>query len=179
MADKKKLESIFREHGFTDFRWFDPKEIVVAQWVRMKCQFGCGDYGQNACCPPNTPSVEECRQFFHDYSACTIFHFAKKVDKPEDRHAWSLGVNTKLLDLERAVFCAGHERAFVLFMDSCAFCKKCTGKREDCKLPKMGRPGPDAMAMDVYSTIRKAGYPIEVLPDYDRTMNRYAFLMVE
>ena len=28
-------------------------------------------------------------------------------------------------------------------------------------------------------TVRKIGYPIEVLPDYDREMNRYAFLLVD
>jgi hypothetical protein len=35
------------------------------------------------------------------------------------------------------------------------------------------------MAVDVFSTVRKIGYPIEVLPDTDQTMNRYAFLMIE
>jgi hypothetical protein len=27
--------------------------------------------------------------------------------------------------------------------------------------------------------VKKCGYPIEVLDDYARTMNRYAFLLVE
>jgi hypothetical protein len=35
------------------------------------------------------------------------------------------------------------------------------------------------MAMDVFSTVKKIGYPIEVLADYDRAMNRYAFLLIE
>jgi predicted metal-binding protein len=51
MTDPKTLEALIRKHGYSDFRWIDPKEIVVAQWVRMKCRFGCPDYGQNACCP--------------------------------------------------------------------------------------------------------------------------------
>jgi hypothetical protein len=34
------------------------------------------------------------------------------------------------------------------------------------------------MAMDVFATVKKVGYPIEVLTDYKKTMNRYAFLMV-
>ena len=33
--------------------------------------------------------------------------------------------------------------------------------------------------MDVFATVRKLGYPIEVLIDYDQAMNRYAFLLVE
>ena len=33
------------------------------------------------------------------------------------------------------------------------------------------------MAVDVYSTVLRAGYPIEVLSDYNQAMNRYAFLL--
>jgi predicted metal-binding protein len=40
---QQELEELFRQHGFTDFRWIDPQRIVVSQWVRMKCMFGCGD----------------------------------------------------------------------------------------------------------------------------------------
>jgi hypothetical protein len=35
------------------------------------------------------------------------------------------------------------------------------------------------MAVDVFSTVRSMGYPIEVLSDYRQTMNRYAFLLIE
>ena len=39
--DEKKdkhptLEAIFRDHGFGNYKWIDPAQIVVAQWVRMK-----------------------------------------------------------------------------------------------------------------------------------------------
>ena len=89
MADTKHFEQIFQKHGLEDFRWIDPKSIVVAQWVRMKCQFGCGEFGQNAACPPNTPAVADCERFFREYNTAVIFHFEKKVDKPQDRHAWT------------------------------------------------------------------------------------------
>ena len=36
------------EHGYTDYCWINPADIVVAQWVRMKCTFGCAEYGRNA-----------------------------------------------------------------------------------------------------------------------------------
>jgi predicted metal-binding protein len=179
MADKKHFEQIFQKHGFEDFRWIDPKSIVVAQWVRMKCQFGCSEYGQNAACPPNTPAVADCERFFREYNTAVIFHFEKKVDKPQDRHAWTKRMNMRLLKLEKEIFLSGHEKAFLLFMDSCTICAKCTARREDCKESKLARPTPEAMAMDVYSTVRRAGYPIEVLPDYDRAMNRYSFLLIE
>ncbi|MCJ7619933.1 MAG: DUF2284 domain-containing protein, partial [Anaerolineae bacterium] len=60
MNEHEELESLFKKHGYTDFKWIEPKDIVVAQWVRLKCTFGCGEYGRNAACPPNVPSVEEC-----------------------------------------------------------------------------------------------------------------------
>ena len=43
-----QLESLFQQHGYSDFKWMDPKDIVVAQWVRMKCLFGCDEYGKTA-----------------------------------------------------------------------------------------------------------------------------------
>jgi len=35
------------------------------------------------------------------------------------------------------------------------------------------------MAIDVFATVRKLGYPIEVLKDYSEEMNRYAILLIE
>jgi predicted metal-binding protein len=177
--NRPEMEALFKEKGYTDFKWVDPGDIVVAQWVRIKCTFGCGEYGHNACCPPNVPSVPECRQFFGEYSTAVVFHFEKRVDQPEDRHAWTRKVNQGLVKLEREVFLAGHPKAFLLYMDSCYICAECTGARETCKHPRAARPSPEAMGMDVFATVRKYGYPIEVLMDYSQAMDRFAFLMIE
>jgi predicted metal-binding protein len=177
--NREELEALFEKHGYTDFKWIEPENIVVSQWARMKCMFGCGEYGRNASCPPSTPSVAECRQFFDEYDTAVIFHFAKTVDKPEDRHAWTRKVNLALLELEREVFLSGHRKAFLLFMDTCPICADCPGIREECKHPRQARPTPEAMAVDVFATVRQYGYPIEVLTDYSNQMNRYAFLMLE
>jgi hypothetical protein len=45
--------------------------------------------------------------------------------------------------------------------------------------PRPGRPTLESMAIDVFSTVRKLGYPIEVLKDYSEEMNRYAILLIE
>ncbi len=179
MEKRNELESLFRDRGFDDFKWMDPKDIQVYQWVRMKCMFGCGGYGTNACCPPNVPSIPECRHFFSEYSTAVIFHFEKKVEQPEDRHAWSIKVNRGLLELEQKVFLSGYKKAFLLFMDSCSLCEECPGERGECKHPHQARPTPEAIGVDVFSTVSHYGYPIEVLSDYDTTMNRYSFLMIE
>jgi predicted metal-binding protein len=175
----KKLEPVFRHSGFKDFKWLDPQNIVVAQWVRLKCMYGCGEYGKTATCPPNVPSVEECEKFFLEYQSAAVFHFEKKLDRPEERHAWTKKLNLDLLKLERTVFLEGHEKAFLLLLDSCNICKQCSGSKLECREPKLARPTPDALAMDVYATVRSLGYPIQVLSNYGQTMNRYAFLMIE
>ena len=104
---------------------------------------------------------------------------------PENQGEWDESLVTfgfrrsmELVKLERAVFIAGFERAFQLFMDSCCFCKDCTGTRETCEQPRMARPAPEAMAVDVYTTVRRAGFTINVRSDYDQKMDRFAFLMV-
>ncbi|MGD2206600.1 MAG: DUF2284 domain-containing protein [Anaerolineae bacterium] len=179
MSNRKELEVLFEQHGYSEFKWIRPQDIVVAQWVRMKCMFGCGEYGRNASCPPNVPPVPECRRFFDEYGAAAVFHFAKTVDKPEDRHAWTKKVNQALLKLEREMFLSGYQKAFLLFMDSCYLCVDCPGVRAECRNPRQARPSPEAMAVDVFSTVRPLGYPIEVLSDYSQAMNRYAFLLIE
>ena len=177
--DRRALEALFAKRGFSDYRWLDPREIVVAEWVRMKCLYGCREYGKNAACPPNAPPVDACARFFREYRRAAVFHFAKKVDRPEDRHAWSRKLNLELLRLEGEVFKAGFVKAFLLFFDSCGICLECAAERTACKEPKLARPTADAMAVDVFSTVRKIGYPIQVLSDYDQEMNRYAFLLVD
>lgn len=155
------------------------KEIVVSNWVRFKCRFGCLSYGKKGTCPPNVPSIEECREFLLEYEEAAVFHFRKRVDKPEDRVPWSREVNNRLLELEREVFLSGYHKAFLLFMDECRLCDNCIGSREECVDKKRARPSAESLAVDVFATVRKLGYPIDVLGDYSQEMNRYAFLLVE
>lgn len=175
---RQAVEALCAAGGYTDYRWIDPADIIVAQWVRMKCLFGCGEYGRGGTCPPNTPTVAECERFFSEYGDAVVLHFEGRMARPEDRHAWSRNINAGLIKLERAVFLAGFERAFMLFMDSCGFCETCSGERAACKEPRLARPSPEAMAVDVYSTVRRCGLPIAVRTDYDQKMDRYAFLLV-
>ena len=179
MNTREKIEEIVKKHNVNDFKWIDPKTIVVKQWVRMKCIFGCDEYGKTATCPPSVPSIAECKEFFKEYTSALVIHFEKSVDRPEDRHAWTKGINSQLLELERGVFISGNRKAFLLFLDTCTFCDGCPGKREKCKEPEKARPTPEALGMDVFTTVRQIGYPIEVLSDYSQTMNRYAFLLIE
>jgi predicted metal-binding protein len=178
-VDNSNIESIIREYGCEDFRWSSGRDVVVCQWPRFKCMFGCLSYGKKGTCPPSVPSIEECREFIKEYEQIVVIHFKKKFDDPKDRKEWSRKTYMNLLKIERAVFLLGHEKAFLLFMDECRICEECSGNRIECKNLHLARPCPEALGIDVFATVRKLGYPIEVLTDYKQEMNRYSFLLID
>ncbi|MFX1277134.1 MAG: DUF2284 domain-containing protein [Promethearchaeota archaeon] len=176
---REVFEEIFKKYGIEDFKWISSKNIKLSYWVRMKCMYGCPNYGKKPSCPPNSLTFSECENFFNEYEEIVIFHFAKKFDKPEERHEWSRKLHLKLLKVEREVFLSGYVKAFLICLDSCKLCSECLKDREHCKNIKQVRPTPEALSVDVFSTVKSIGYPINVLKDYTDEMNRYAFLLVE
>jgi predicted metal-binding protein len=179
MFDKAAIEIIARKHGCEDFRWISGSDIQVCRWVRFKCMFGCESYGKKAGCPPAVPSISECRELFTEYDHILVLQIVAKLNDPNDRNEWSRNKNLSLLPIEREAFLAGHHKAFLLFMDECRLCNECPGTREECRNLAMARPCPEALGVDVFSSVRKAGFPIEVLTGFGQEMNRYAFLLVE
>lgn len=162
------LERIFRDEGFPDFRWITPEQIVVAQWVRMKCIFGCSNYGRKGACPPQNPSVSDCERFFNEYIDGVVFHFSLQNDKSEERIKWHKKTALKLIELEKKVFLVGFERAYMLLIGGCYLCEECPGKRSLCKQPEIPRPAPEGLAVDVFSTVKRiSGIPFllkQILP---------------
>ena len=71
-TDKRNnLDAIIQEQGYTDYKWVDPQKFVVSQWVRMKCKFGCGEYGRGGACPPQTPSVDRVQSILQRIQRCS------------------------------------------------------------------------------------------------------------
>jgi predicted metal-binding protein len=175
---RNELENFFNKHRFQEFKWIDPKEIVVSHWVRMKCEFGCEDYG-GASCPPNLPSVSECEELFQEYTDAWIFRFTKTGASPEELDSWSAQIKKHLLDLERDVFLQGYVKVFLLSIGICSVCSDCVNNKADCRQKELARPTPEGMAVDVFSTVSKVGYPIKVLMDKLEEINRYAILLVQ
>lgn len=178
MTNKQEIESIIEEQGFSDFRWINPQDVMVAQWVRVKCTFGCSDYGLGAC-PPNTPSVADCRSFFNEYSNGLIIRLSKQASKDSYPSEWSKEMTKNLLELERQVFLKGNQKVFLLNQTCCSSCKDCSNNRIDCKDKIKSRPSPEAFAVDVYQTVRNAGMEIHVVVENPSEMNRIAILLID
>lgn len=178
MINKQKIETIIAEKGFSDYKWINPKEIVVAHWVRVKCSFGCSDYGLGTC-PPNTPSVNDCDSFFKEYDCGLVIRLNKYADKASYPSDWSREMTNKLLDIEREVFLTGFQKVFLLNQTCCSLCKDCSKNRLDCKDKTKSRPSPESFAVDVYQTVRNLGLEINVVSDNPAEMNRIAILLIE
>ncbi|PJB55082.1 MAG: metal-binding protein [Bacteroidetes bacterium CG_4_9_14_3_um_filter_41_19] len=178
MIEENEIDHLLNTSGFDDFKWINPKEIVVSQWVRVKCEFGCGDYGLGAC-PPNTPSVQGCKDFFHEYDKGIIIRLSTMANKENYPSEWSKEMTGKLLNLEREIFLSGYHKAFLLNQTCCDSCKDCPGNRVNCKDKKKSRPSPEGFAVDVYQTVRKFGLKINVITKNPSEINRIAILLIE
>ena len=138
----------------------------------------CDTYGTNSICPPHTPTVQECREFFSEYSHIAILRIEKVADDPENEHIEFKEIDENLLALEREIFLAGYYKAMALPMTICYWCDECQDDG-NCKQNSKSRPTPEALGVDVFETVRNIDYPAEVLTDYTEKMNRYAFLLVK
>lgn len=171
------VDPILDSTGFDDRVWVEPVTMIVSQWVRMKCMFGCPDYGRNASCPPNVPSVPECREFFSEYSHAVLIHLVCDVPA-EARKEWYRSKQKALLDAEKHIFLSGHERTFLLSFDNCDLCDECVPLPLNCRFPYSRRPTMEAFAIDVYSSVRQHGYSISVKKDPTEPADRFALLLV-
>jgi predicted metal-binding protein len=145
-----------------------PADVETAAWVRLKCQFGCDGYGRCLTCPPYSPSPNETRAILDCYKRAVLLHF--------DSYA-----NTKrtVAQLERAVFLSGAWKAFGFGAGPCNFCKTCPIEDRQCRHSELARPSMEACGIDVYSTVRKAGLPIEVVKTHRQCPNYYGLLLVD
>ncbi len=175
----RQLDATISDYGFDDFRWIAGEDIDVRHWVRFVCQFKCAGYGISAVCPPNLPGVGECRAFLSEYSRVAVLR-KQIVDCHMAGSAALLSdVDENLMALERRLFLDGYPKVMALPMTVCYRCERCAGSPRQCRDKEWSRPNPEALAVDVFATVHKLGYPAEVLAEPTQWQNRYAFLLVE
>lgn len=62
------------EMGVDEAKQIDPRSVVTAEWVRLKCQFGCPGFGLSYCCPPHTPTPDVTRRVIDSYDKVILLH---------------------------------------------------------------------------------------------------------
>jgi predicted metal-binding protein len=154
------------ELGAMEAKVVQPSSVVTADWVRLKCQFGCDGYGSSLCCPPHSPTPEQTRRTLDGYTAAILAHFGASGQ-----------VTRSMTALEREIFLHGYYKALALGAGPCNLCKSCP--EDGCKHSDKARPSMEACGIDVFSTARNNGYPIEVVVDESSAQNYYGLLLIE
>jgi predicted metal-binding protein len=167
----------------------DPADIVVSQWVRFKCRYGCKGYGKHMNCPPYTPPVEETRTMISEYSTGILLRFdgdpahpdLAPEDIPVDFHPFFrdliIWVNSTVYLLEKTAFYDGFYKAFGFGAYPCIYCDDCVPEevegpvdesfRRLCRHMEKARPGMEASGIDVFATARNVGWEIAPIPCKD------------
>jgi predicted metal-binding protein len=151
--------------GALDAKLISADSIVVGDWVRLKCQYGCNGYGKKLTCPPYSPKPEETKRILQDYDSALLF----RVGPSRIGHE-------VVVKLEREAFLGGFYRAFGLGEGPCPFCKACNLQR--CVHPELARPSMEACGIDVYATVRKAGFELNVVTKREQKPNFFGLLLV-
>ena len=166
------------ERGATHAKQIHPSSVVIAAWVRWKCQFGCPEYGKRYCCPPDNPTPEQTRALIDCYHRAILFHV--EVPYTPDRGTFGKKYYEMLTDLEGEIFKDGYYKAFVLVAGYCRVCKECAKlKGAPCNFRDKARPSMESCGIDVYQTARNNGFSIVTLKEKTDTQNVYCIMLVD
>ncbi len=156
------------ELGATDAVAISPEKVVVANWVRLKCQFGCGGWGRSLTCPPYTPTPEQMSKILSEYHKAILLR---------RKGLWS-SFRKLMAELEKFAFLEGYYKAFALPSGPCDLCDECN-LEGPCRYPTEARPSMEACGIDVFATAVAAGMPIRVAKSEKDESNYYALLLLE
>jgi len=155
-----------KQLGVYEAKIIQTPTIHTAEWVRLKCQYGCDGFQAGLCCPPFTPTPLETRKILDDYQKALLIHCQP-----------GSGVTEIIRKLEREIFLSGFYKAFGFGAGSCDLCDECSV--EKCLYPNEARPSMEACGIDVYATARNNGFFIEVLKDYSCKGNYYGLVLID
>jgi predicted metal-binding protein len=156
----------------------DPASVVVAHWVRMKCLYGCDEPGVYKTCPPDgAPALDETRSLLREYERGILLGVGPIVgDDLSDTESRRL--NAAAVALERELFLAGFHKAWTMGSGPCDICAACS-QGEPCPTPKLARPSMEGCGVDVFTTVRRAGWQIEVVKTRDDEFRLFALVLVD
>lgn len=162
--------------GMTNAKIINTKNVIVANWVRLKCQYGCGGYGKRLTCPPYSPMPDYTQNMMKEYSSALLMQIA---DIPPEREMKTSRKLKKIVaELERELFLDGYYKAFGMTSGPCRLCRTCNTEKH-CKYPYEARPSMEACGIDVYQTVRNVGFKLEVVRTEDSCCTYNGIILIE
>jgi len=185
-----ELEKMAFKEGAFVIMPIDPNDVVVGNWVRLKCQYGCPSYAKKLSCPPYSPTPEDTRKILEEYSKAYLIGYSRSIFEEYGMENFSeifpkalKKIRKSILELEKHAFLSGYYKSFTYgFCGPCTLCKQCSAEEGDltCKLPKESRPSMEAAGMDVFKTVRNAGLELEVQTEINQDdLRMYTLLLLE
>ena len=171
-----------KSYGLTAIFPFCIDKIVVAEWVRLKCHYGCSRYNTNWTCPPATPGPDKVRSILDEYKIalllvgsknCSDFYLNNGRKRISQVRCWK-----GTISLERMLFLEGYYKAFSLVGECCALCKECAYP-EDCRFPQEKRPSVESFSIDVIGTLKNLGTTSTIATQTCDTYNYYGIILLE
>jgi len=154
-----------------------PGLVVTADWVRLKCRFGCDGYGRCRTCPPFSPEPPETRRLLDGYSRSLLLRAGPRTGY-DDSDRLSADLRRVAVELERELFLAGYHKAFGIGAGPCELCGECDIDAP-CVDPEHARPSMESCGIDVFGTVRNAGWEIDVVRDRDDQYRFFALVLVD
>lgn len=175
--DAEALSARAIELGANDAAVLAPHQVVTAEWVRMKCLYGGCQVGRCLTCPPHSPTPAQTRTLLDEYATILFLRFHVHPERLETLAAsrWVAGV---ALRLERELFLAGSYKAFAIAGGRPCSLEETCGRPEACDSRADLRPGPAGCGIDVFTTSRNAGWPLDVVSGPEQPYHRFAFVLV-
>jgi predicted metal-binding protein len=165
------------EIGAAEAKVIDPHDVLTGAWVKMKCQYGSSRYGTSWCCPPHSPTASETRQVLDGYTRGIIFRFSAVGD---DYLPKLLEFHDAVRDMETDLFKAGYYKAFAYLSGPCMLCQKCALLADArCTKPARARPSMEASGIDVFGSVRSAGFTINTLSERGEESSRFCMILVD
>jgi predicted metal-binding protein len=171
---KKYLEKA-KKSGVSWTKMIHPKNVVTAEWVRIKCQYGCGRYGTCLTCPPFSPPPDYTRKMLEYYSKAQIMIY-DIPPKPKERRIRGK-MRKDIASLEREMFLDGHYKAFGMASGPCNLCRTCD-ITQPCKYEDFARPSMEACGIDVYATLANVGFKLEVVRSHDQLCHYCGLILI-
>jgi len=166
-----------RNFGAAETKIIDPRRVLTGAWVRMKCQYGSKHFGTSWCCPPHSPTAPETRQVLDGFTRGIILRFRAAGD---DYLPKLIEFHDGIRDMETDLFMAGYYKAFAYLSGHCMLCQQCSLKNNAaCIKPDRARPSMEASGIDVFGTVRDAGFEIHPISQRGEESSRFCMLLVD
>jgi len=156
----KSVESFCKkaiEMGIEGAKIIDPGSIVTAEWVRMKCQYGCPGFGMSLCCPPRAPTPDMTRKVIDSYQKAILLH--QRLVKGEKRGEKGKAFSKAIVRLEIEMFFDGYYKAWSMGSGPCDLCKECN-LSGSCNHGLEARPSMEGWALMSSRPQETTGFPL-------------------